>query len=119
MNLDKFFSISPRIYGAISVNIILFIASLVFTKINTDPWQDAFYYLTLASAIIFNSNDSIFQGAFASLIGRFPEKYMSSLALGKHFIIDFQWKKEILFRPSHWRDSCLCYFSFYVGHRGQ
>ena len=65
------------------MNIILFIASLIFTKINTDPWQDAFYYLTLASALIFNSNDSIFQGAFASLIGRFPEKYMSSLALGK------------------------------------
>lgn len=76
-------SISPRIYGAISVNIVLFMASLIFTKIDTDPWQDAFYYLTLASALIFNSNDSIFQGAFASLIGRFPEKYMSSLALGQ------------------------------------
>ena len=44
---------------------------------------------------------------------------MSSLALGKKFIIDFQWKKEILLRPSHWRDSCLSYFCFYVGHRGQ
>ena len=56
-NFDTFFSISPRIYGAISVNILLFLASLIFTKIDTDPWQDAFYYLTLASALIFNSND--------------------------------------------------------------
>ena len=49
---------------------------------NTDPWQDGFYYLTLAMALLFNINDSIFQGAFASLIGRFPERYMNSLAQG-------------------------------------
>ena len=77
------FSISPRIYISIISNIILFIISLVFTKINTDSWQSIFYYLSLASALLFNVNDSVFQGAFASLVGRFPEKYMSSFAQGK------------------------------------
>ena len=50
---------------------------------NTDGWQDGFYYLTLATALLFNVTDSIFQGAFASLIGRFPERYMNSLAQGQ------------------------------------
>jgi len=76
-------SISPRIYISIISNIILFIISLVFTKINTDSWQSIFYYLSLASALLFNVNDSVFQGAFASLVGRFPEKYMSSFAQGQ------------------------------------
>ena len=76
------FRITPRIYGSIIFNILLFIASLSFTEVNTDPWQDGFYYLTLAMALLFNINDSIFQGAFASLIGRFPERYMNSLAQG-------------------------------------
>ena len=51
---------------------------------DTDSWQDGFYYLTLATALLFNVNDSIFQGAFASLMGRFPERYMNSLAQGNH-----------------------------------
>ena len=80
-------SISPRIYGSICFNILLFIPSLIFTKINTDEWQDLFYYITLAFALIFNMNDSIFQGAFASLIGRFPEKYMSSLSQGLRWTV--------------------------------
>ena len=80
--LHNIFRITPRIYGSIIVNILLFIASLTFTEVNTDPWQDGFYYLTLAIALLFNINDSIFQGAFASLIGRFPERYMNSLAQG-------------------------------------
>ena len=52
------------------------------TKVDTDSWQNLFYYLTLASALLFNMNDSIFQGAFGSLIGAFPEKYMSALTQG-------------------------------------
>ena len=60
---------------------------MIFTKINTDEWQDLFYYITLAFALIFNMNDSIFQGAFASLIGRFPEKYMSSLSQGLRWTV--------------------------------
>ena len=81
--LHNTFRITPRIYGSIIFNILLFIASLSFTEVNTDPWQDGFYYLTLAIALLFNINDSVFQGAFASLIGRFPERYMNSLAQGK------------------------------------
>ena len=78
----NYFRISPRIFISIGLNILLFIFSLALTKVDTDSWQSWFYYLTLASALLFNINDSIFSGAFSSLMGRFPEKYMSSYALG-------------------------------------
>jgi len=77
------FSIQPRLYLTLSCNIVLFILSLVFTQVTTDPWQNTFYWITLAFAMLFNINDSIFQGAFASYLGRLPMKYMSSLANGQ------------------------------------
>ena len=56
------FRTKPRIYFALFVNIILFILSTIFTRINTDSWQNGFYGLTLVFALLFNISDSIFQG---------------------------------------------------------
>jgi len=75
--------IQLRLNLALVANILLFILSLVFTQVNTDSWQTGFYWLTLAFAMLFNVMDSVFQGAFASLLGRFPPEYMSSLANGQ------------------------------------
>ena len=77
------FRISPRIYASIVLNIFLFIFTLSMTKVDTDSWHNLFYYITLVSALLFNINDSVFQGAFCSLIGTFPEKYMSALSQGR------------------------------------
>ena len=91
------FRISPRIYGSIVLNIVLFIFTLSMTKIDTDSWQNLFYYITLVSALLFNINDSVFQGAFCSLIGTFPEKYMSALSQGR---IELTHHKNSLKYPS-------------------
>ena len=103
------FRITPRIYGSIISNIILFLLTLALSQVDTDSWQDGFYYLTLATALLFNINDSIFQGAFASLMGRFPERYMNSLAQGNH-IKHLTNKSNVVFteRPGYWRDYRLC-----------
>jgi len=77
------FRTKPRIYFALLINILLFILSTIFTRVNTDSWQVGFYGLTLVFALLFNISDSIFQGAFSSEIGRFPASYMGSMMQGQ------------------------------------
>ena len=52
----------PRILASLSLNIVLFLISTILTRVDTDSWQLPFYGLTLAFALLFNINDSIFQG---------------------------------------------------------
>jgi len=75
--------IHPRLFFALAFNLVLFAITIIFTEVNTDSWQAGFYWMSLIFACIFNMNDSIFQGAFAILLGRFPQEYMSALANGQ------------------------------------
>ena len=61
------FGTKPRIYSALFINILLFTLSTIFTRVDTDPWQNGFYGLTLAFALLFNINDSVFQGFYKFL----------------------------------------------------
>ena len=51
---------SPQI-----VIIVVFIVSDVFTKVNTDDWQNAFMGFTLFTVIIFNIMVAVFQVFFS------------------------------------------------------
>ena len=77
------FSTRPRILASLSLNILLFAVSTVFTRINTDSWQLGFYGLTLSFALLFNINDSVFQGAFTTIIARFPSRFMGAMMQGQ------------------------------------
>ena len=96
------YSTKPRILISLMFNIVLFAVSTVFTRIDTDPWQLEFYGLTLAFALLFNINDSIFQGvsrhnkgrhqfnrmysgAYTSIMARFPPSFMGSMMQGQSF----------------------------------
>ena len=72
-----------------------YICSQMLFKVDTDSWQVGFYGLTLGFALLFNMSDSVFQvwpheihvklylslnqGAFSSVIGRFPSTYMGGM----------------------------------------
>ena len=77
------FSTRPRILASLGLNILLFAVSTVFTRINTDSWQLGFYGLTLSFALLFNINDSVFQGAFTTIIARFPSRFMGAMMQGQ------------------------------------
>ena len=77
------FSTRPRILASLGLNILLFAVSTIFTRIDTDSWQLGFYGLTLAFALLFNINDSVFQGAFTTVIARFPPRFMGAMMQGQ------------------------------------
>lgn len=96
----------PRILASLGLNILLFLASTLLTRLDTDPWQLQFYCLTLAFALLFNINDSIFQGwselgslqlvlprlsgAYTAVMARFPPAYMGAMMQGQ---VSSHWRR--------------------------
>lgn len=56
------FKTQPRLLISLIFVIVLFIVTVTMTRIDTDSWQETFYYGTLASVVIININAAIFQG---------------------------------------------------------
>ena len=90
-------------------------------QVSTDSWQVGFYSLTLGFALLFNMSDSVFQvvsffliyishlvmihisfsteGAFSSVIGRFPSSYMGAM---------MQVQGTIHHAPCKYNVNCIC-----------
>ncbi|KAK2707873.1 equilibrative nucleoside transporter 1-like [Artemia franciscana] len=72
-----------RIIGGITSVIIIFIVTTALVKINTDPWQDKFFIVTLISVALMNGLGAIFQGGLIGLVGKFPPRYMGAVLGGQ------------------------------------
>ena len=102
--------------------ICLFCLTLThLVQVSTDSWQVGFYSLTLGFALLFNMSDSVFQvvsffliyfshlvmihisfsteGAFSSVIGRFPSSYMGAM---------MQVQGTIHLAPCKYNVNCIC-----------
>lgn len=72
-----------RFYCSIIVIIIFFIATTVFTKINTDDFQDNFFILTMATVVIQNIFSAFLSGSLYAMVAMFPSEYISSFMSGR------------------------------------
>jgi len=70
------FKTTPRLLVSLILVILLFGVTCAFTKIETDEWQDEFWYITIVSIVLININSAIFQGGLLGLAGKFPPQYM-------------------------------------------
>ena len=57
-----YFPTKPRLLVSLCFVILLFMFTDAMAKTDTDPWQEAFYYVTLISVVFININSAIFQG---------------------------------------------------------
>jgi len=73
----------PRLLVSLFMVIISFIFTTVMVEVNTDSWQEAFLYVTLASVVFININAAIFQGGLLGIAGRFPPEYMGAVFGGQ------------------------------------
>ena len=55
----------PRLFLAMAVIIVMFVLTDVLSAVDTDGFQDAFFYTTLASVAIISSGVSVFQVSHA------------------------------------------------------
>ncbi|ELT88134.1 hypothetical protein CAPTEDRAFT_221180 [Capitella teleta] len=78
----KYISLRVRIVVATSAMILMFILTIILTKVNTDEWQHLFFIITIVSIIIMNAGSAVLQGGVFGLSGMFPEKYSQSVMGG-------------------------------------
>ena len=77
------FRTQPRLLVSLCLVIALFAFTAAMTQVDTDPWQETFYYVTLLSVVAININGAIFQGGLLGLAGKFPPRYMGGVFSGQ------------------------------------
>lgn len=77
------FRTTPRLLWSLTLVVILFTATLVMVRVDTDQWQSGFLLLTLAIVVLINVFTAIFQGGLIGLAGAFPSRYMSAVLNGQ------------------------------------
>ena len=80
------FRTTPRLIWSLSLVVLLFTATLVLVKVDTDHWQDGFLVLTLAIVVLINIFTALFQGGLIGLAGAFPSRYMNAVMSGQVFV---------------------------------
>ena len=77
------FRTTPRLIWSLALVVLLFTATLVLVKVDTDHWQDSFLVLTLAIVVLINIFTALFQGGLIGLAGAFPSRYMNAVMSGQ------------------------------------
>ena len=86
----------PRILTVLVLNILLFIALLTLTKIDSDNWQFEFMIASLFNAVLLAVMEAVFQGALYGVVGKFPPEYIGAVVQGKIKLIQ---SKKCTFAP--------------------
>ncbi|KAL1122166.1 hypothetical protein AAG570_003571 [Ranatra chinensis] len=76
-------SLNLRMFGSLLTMFVLFIVTTVFVKVDTDSWQEDFFYLTLAIVVVLNIASAILQSAVFGVVGRFPSRYIAGAVSGQ------------------------------------
>ena len=73
----------PRLLLAQFVMIPCLMFTCVMTLVNTDSWQNAFFWITIASVVVINVLVAIFQGGLSGVAAKFPPRYMGAVVQGQ------------------------------------
>lgn len=73
-----------RIVGSIVIEIIVFITTAFLAMVDSSTWPVAFFYITIASVVVINMANGIFQNSIYGLAAKLPMKYSMAIMLGSN-----------------------------------
>lgn len=68
--------------GAIFIELIFIIITVLLAWIDTNDWVTTFFYLTMVTVIILNMVNAIYQNSFYGLGSRLPMRYTNAIVTG-------------------------------------
>ncbi|XP_035206962.1 equilibrative nucleoside transporter 3-like isoform X2 [Stegodyphus dumicola] len=71
-----------RIIGSVLVEIIIFIITVILAMLDSSTWPGAFFYMTMASVVVINMANGIYQNSLYGLAAKLPMKYSMAIILG-------------------------------------
>lgn len=72
-----------RLVVSLGVMLGLFTFTTALVQVDTDPWQETFFLITLSTVVLLNMASSILQGALFGLLGQFPSHYIGASVSGQ------------------------------------
>lgn len=71
-----------RIVGSILIEVIIFIVTIILAMLDSSTWPGAFFYITMASVVLINMANGIYQNCVYGLAAKLPMKYSMAIVLG-------------------------------------
>lgn len=70
--------------GSLVIILMFFLYNTTLIKVNTDSWQDEFFYITIGSVIVMNVGAAILSGGLFGTYKIFQAKKKNEKAKNKH-----------------------------------
>ncbi|XP_015920528.1 equilibrative nucleoside transporter 3 [Parasteatoda tepidariorum] len=77
-------SLTFRIIGSILIEIVIFIATIFLAMVDSSTWAGVFFYTTMASVVVINMANGIYQNSLYGLAAKLPMKYSMAIVLGSN-----------------------------------
>uniref|UniRef100_A0A0R3RXW0 Equilibrative nucleoside transporter 1 n=1 Tax=Elaeophora elaphi TaxID=1147741 RepID=A0A0R3RXW0_9BILA len=73
-----------RIGFSLFVLAIIILVTLIFTLVNTSHMIGAFFFMTMATVVLLNAANGVYQGSLYGLTANFPPQYTNALIIGNN-----------------------------------
>ncbi|KAJ8961034.1 hypothetical protein NQ317_004369, partial [Molorchus minor] len=105
-------NLTTRIVWSISIEVIVFILTIVLAMSDTQEWPYGFFYITMICVVILNMANGIYQNTIFGMAAKLPGKYTGAVVLGSNISGTFTAIVDILSREmtSNTRMAAIYYF---------
>lgn len=76
-------SLGARMIGSMTIILLFFMMNTALVEVNTDAWQNEFFYITIGSVVIMNAATAILSGGLFGIAGLYPSEYMTAVVSGQ------------------------------------
>ncbi|XP_054157477.1 equilibrative nucleoside transporter 1-like [Oppia nitens] len=75
-------SLSTRITVTLVIQALVFVFTIILAIIDTTEWAEIFFWLTMASAVVINVANGVYQGCVYGAAAKLPMKYTNAVSIG-------------------------------------
>ncbi|RWS02536.1 equilibrative nucleoside transporter 3-like isoform X2, partial [Dinothrombium tinctorium] len=77
-------SLTLRITITLIIEVLIFLLTICFAIVDTSTWPGAFFYLTMASVVVLNMANGVYQNCVYGAAANLPMKYSNAVVLGSN-----------------------------------
>lgn len=77
-------NLTTRIVWSITVEVIIFIITVILAMIDSDEWKGTFFWFTMVCVVILNMANGIYQNTIFGMAAKLPIKYTGAVVLGSN-----------------------------------
>ncbi|XP_060528347.1 equilibrative nucleoside transporter 1 [Cylas formicarius] len=76
--------LTTRIVWSISINVVVFIITIVLAMVDSSEWPHTFFWTTMVTVVVLNMANGIYQNTIYGMAAKLPPKYTGAVILGNN-----------------------------------